>query len=244
VNPLERVEAAATASFVRLCGGRTTEVGGARCFAHPTIPATELNRAIPLSREVDLDAIAAWFDGVSHVVAVVPEQRSLEDALVARRYEPVRSWMKFERGVEATAVHETDLTVREATDPEPFALVTCEGYGLPDAARPVFAALVGAPDWHCFVAWAGDEPAGAGALHLDGEAAWLGVGATRPQFRRRGAQAAVLAARIDAARAAGATMLATETGERVPDQPSTSYRNILRAGFREAYVRANWRSPT
>ena len=93
-------------------------------------------------------------------------------------------------------------------------------------------------------AWAGDEPAGAGALHLDGEAAWLGVGATRPQFRRRGAQAAVLAARIDAARAAGATMLATETGERVPDQPSTSYRNILRAGFREAYVRANWRSPT
>jgi hypothetical protein len=53
----------------------------------------------------------------------------------------------------------------------------------------------------------------------------------------------LLAARIDAARAAGAISLATETGERVPGEPDQSYRNIVRAGFREAYLRANWRSP-
>jgi hypothetical protein len=53
----------------------------------------------------------------------------------------------------------------------------------------------------------------------------------------------LLAARIDAARAAGAVSLATETGERVPGAPDQSYRNILRAGFREAYLRANWHSP-
>ena len=37
--------------------------------------------------------------------------------------------------------------------------------------------------------------------------------------------------------------LVTETGERVVGRPSNSYRNILRAGFRPAYVRPNLVSP-
>jgi hypothetical protein len=32
----------------------------------------------------------------------------------------------------------------------------------------------------------------------------------------------------------------TETGERHDDLPSNSYRNILRAGFEEVEVTANW----
>lgn len=243
MNPLERVEAAAAADIATLGGGRAAEVGGARCFAHPALPIAELNRAIPVSPDVDLDAIAAWFDGSFHVVVVTPDRPALADALAARGYAPARPWMKFERGAEHTTVRETELVVRETTDAEAFALVAGEGYELPADTRPVFAAMVGAPGWRCFVAWAGDEPAGAGALFVDDVAAWCGIGATRPGFRRRGAQAAVLAARIDAARAAGATVIATETGEQAPDRPSTSYRNILRAGFREAYLRANWRSP-
>ena len=39
------------------------------------------------------------------------------------------------------------------------------------------------------------------------------------------------------------TALTVETGERIDGRPSTSYRNILRAGFAETYLRANWRSP-
>ena len=33
------------------------------------------------------------------------------------------------------------------------------------------------------------------------------------------------------------------TGELEDDRPSNSYRNILRAGFREAGVRPNYRAP-
>ena len=80
-------------------------------------------------------------------------------------------------------------------------------------------------------------------MYVDGPNAWIGVASTRPGYRRRGAQTALLAARIDAARDAGAVLLATETGERVPGEPDQSHRNIVRAGFREAYLRANWRSP-
>jgi hypothetical protein len=37
--------------------------------------------------------------------------------------------------------------------------------------------------------------------------------------------------------------LVTETGERVEGRPSNSYRNLLRVGFQEEYLRPNWLSP-
>jgi hypothetical protein len=43
--------------------------------------------------------------------------------------------------------------------------------------------------------------------------------------------------------ARGARTAVTETGERLPDKPSNSYRNILRAGFHERYLRHNYLSP-
>ena len=50
-------------------------------------------------------------------------------------------------------------------------------------------------------------------------------------------------ARIEKARELRLRRLTVETGERIEGRPSTSYRNILRAGFAETYLRANWRSP-
>lgn len=70
-----------------------------------------------------------------------------------------------------------------------------------------------------------------------------GFGATRPQYRGRGAQGAILAARIERARELGLRRLATETGAPRDDGTGPSYRNILRAGFREIEVRPNLASP-
>jgi hypothetical protein len=53
----------------------------------------------------------------------------------------------------------------------------------------------------------------------------------------------MLARRLTEAAARGARVAVTETGERVPDKPSHSYRNILRAGFEEMYLRQNYLSP-
>jgi len=69
------------------------------------------------------------------------------------------------------------------------------------------------------------------------------MAATRPSHRRQGAQIALLLARIEAAAALGAEALYTETGAADDGEgPGPSYRNILRAGFRESYLRPNWRS--
>ena len=59
--------------------------------------------------------------------------------------------------------------------------------------------------------------------------------ATRPEHRRKGPAAAAPSRIREPPRPAAA--LDTETGERIPLKPSNSYRNILRFGFEEAYLR-------
>ena len=77
-------------------------------------------------------------------------------------------------------------------------------------------------------------------LYANGDAGWLGVASTRADYRGRGAQSALLAARIERAGELGLRLLVTETGAAEDDEPGTSYRNILRAGFEPAYVRPNY----
>jgi hypothetical protein len=71
----------------------------------------------------------------------------------------------------------------------------------------------------------------------------FGLAATLEPARGRGCQLGLLRRRIADAATAGCHTLFVETGERVPDRPAGSYRNILRAGFEEAYLRPNWRRP-
>ena len=102
-------------------------------------------------------------------------------------------------------------------------------------ARP--EALV---DW---LALDGDDPAAAAGIFMADGAGYLGFAATLPGHRGKGAQSALLAARISHAREHGCDVVVTETGERRDDRPSNSYRNILRAGFEEVSVTANWLRP-
>jgi GNAT superfamily N-acetyltransferase len=232
MNELERVEAQAVRDAVVYGGGRGELVGGAMCVQLPAVPMMELNRAIVLGSAVDLDAIAAWFHG-PHTIATHDEELGRE--LSSRGYTRGRTWMKFERGADPAPAAQTDARIEE----------TLDGglYGRLLGGGPELGGMVGAPGWRCFVGWVGDEAAACGALYADGTSAWLGAAFTREEFRGRGLQGALLAARIEAAVDGGATLLASETGEQLPDQPATSYRNLERAGFREAFLRANWTSP-
>ena len=75
------------------------------------------------------------------------------------------------------------------------------GFPPPSAtgARPSPAGRAGTASWPTT---ATSRP-GSGALFVDGTTGWLGMGATMPDHRRKGAQGAILAARIAAAADAG-----------------------------------------
>jgi GNAT superfamily N-acetyltransferase len=196
----------------------------------------------------ELDEIDAFFrtGGTQYAIGVSPlAPPDLAPRLAERGFEPGYAWMKFRRGVEAPPPVETTLRVDEigAEHGATFGAIVARGFGLPEFAGEWFAALAERPRFHLFLAYDGAEPAGAGALFVGEGVGWIGVAATLPEHRRKGAQGALLAARIRRARELGLRVLATETGERTDDRPSGSYRNILRLGFEERYLRPNYVSP-
>jgi GNAT superfamily N-acetyltransferase len=237
VNELERVEAHALRDALLLGGGRAATAGGAMCLAHPGTPVRVVNRALPLDAVVDVGAIAAWYRGHPHQIALAPGYLGLEQMLDAAGYEREDAIAKHQRGASPAAPAPTDLRVERTRDAGAFAHAAASGYGVPLAFFEELSALVGAPGFHVFLAWAGDVPAACGVLFADGPEAWLGLGATRAEFRGRGAQSALIAARIECARELGVRRIAVETAVEGP-----SRRNVERAGFSLAYLREHRRS--
>ena len=232
MNELEQLEAKAYAAMTE-----SVEVRGGTCLLSE-IPTLVLNRVVAVDETLDLDAVADVYDR-PYMVGVPPWVPRLALELEQRGYRPDEAWMKLTRDASPAARAATAVRVQETSDPTVFAPTVADGFGAADHARAF--AFLGGP-MIGFVAWDGDEPIGGAALYVDGEHAWFGATSTRPSFRGRGAQSALLAARIESARARGATTLSVETGA-PGDEPGPSYRNVVRAGFVDEYVRPHWRSP-
>jgi hypothetical protein len=249
---LERAEAAAYGSFNDAAGLPVLRIAGATCYATPGVPeSTMLNRVValgvdgPVTGDV-LDEIDAFFReaGVRYGVAVAPQAPpELAAQLRARRFVDGYAWTKFRRGADDPPVVETSLRIEQVTDGGDMAGVLASAYGMPISAGAAFDRLGRSGAWHLLLALDGTVPVAAGALFVHDAVGWLGAAGTLPEHRGKGAQSALLAARIALARELGLDALTTETGERVPDRPAGSYRNILRAGFEEAYLRPNLVGP-
>jgi GNAT superfamily N-acetyltransferase len=256
---LELTEAAACGDLLRAVspdlaarlGAAVHEIGGATCTVVEQLASSRmLNRVVGLgveraASEADVDRIVETFQGhgVDYQVALAPHAHppQLEGWLRARGLRPGYAWAKFARGVEAVPHRATELRV-EPAGPEHgpvFGRVVAAGFGMPDATADLLAALPARSGWWCYLAYAGDEPAAAGGLYAHDGAGWLGVAATLPAHRGRGAQGALLAARIRRAVELGCRLLTTETGVPVDGRPGPSYRNLLRHGFQLRYDRPN-----
>lgn len=173
-----------------------------------------------------------------------PGTADAESILAAAGFEQSVDWMRFVRDghpprFEVAAdveVVEIDASAQDA----PFGSIAALGFGLPAWAASLLAPVTGLAAWRCYVARVDGMAQACAALLLDGEVAELGIAATLEGGRRRGCQLALLRRRIEDATAAGARTLFVETGARVPGRTSTSYGNILRAGFEEAYLCHGW----
>ncbi len=211
-----------------------------------------LNRIVGLGVETPateeaLDAaLAAMGDDVDCYVVVTPEARPGEfpDWLRDRHLEPGWGWMSFRRGPEDSPERPTSLTLQRVgvDEAEAFGRIVATGYGLPEPAIG-WAARAHTLGWDCWLALDGEVPVAAAGLFVSEGVGYLGFAATLPEHRRTGGQGALLGERIRHARTRGCDVLVTETGERRDGLPSNSYRNILRAGFTEVAVRANWLRP-
>jgi GNAT superfamily N-acetyltransferase len=190
----------------------------------------------------------SWVEeiGIDYYVPVTPgsaEAGAAERWLDEHGFEPGYSWMKFVRDVsppDLAAPAGVEVAELGPGESETFGGIVAAGFGMPDWAQSLFSGLPAREGWRCYVAVVDGAPVASAAMLIDDGIAEFGMAATLESARGRGCQTALLRQRINDAAESGCQTLFVETGERVPDRPSGSYRNILRAGFEEAYLRPNW----
>jgi GNAT superfamily N-acetyltransferase len=230
-------------------------VAGAMVFLAPRVPVPFFNRTtgfLPeIFTEADLDRVIDLYRkaGIKEFwVQFTPEDapQGFDAWLAVRGFSaaPRARWAKFVRHTSEAPAFVTDLAIRIASpdDVPDVARILSAAYGLPPALSSAIASLVSSPGWIFFVACAGEAPIATGALHVQQETGWLGLAATDSEYRGRGAQSALLAARIAAAARAGCATVVTETGEPKRDEANPSLANIRRAGFVQVCSRLNYRN--
>ena len=137
---------------------------------------------------------------------------------------------------DATPQRETDLTVRRI---EPSRAETLLAQSSPIDSWPAerweqALLLVKRPEFDVFLAFDGETPVASGLLCTDGELGWLGMAATLPTYRGRGAQNALIAARIRRAAERGCRYIYAETYREILNG---SFRNLERGGLTAVYAR-------
>jgi hypothetical protein len=252
------IYAAAPEASIRALGLSWRRMGEIGLLACRRIPVTDFNRSMVVGARrpvtaAELDAVAAWMEAHADpgwALQVAPAARSA--ALAAwidgeGMAASGASWAKFTRTSEPVGSPHHGLEVRQVTaeTAEAFGAVVQKGFSLPDGVGPWAAALCGRPGWSLYLAYVGEKPVAAGAAFVHDDAVWFGMDTTIAAHRRTGAQAALIARRIEDGRAAGLGKFTAETAQPIAGQATagfcSSYRNYMRAGFMPAYVRANYK---
>jgi GNAT superfamily N-acetyltransferase len=117
--------------------------------------------------------------------------------------------------------------------------VLLEGFGMPESLADM---MTGGIDGGLvpFAAWDGDEMVAAADLYVHHDVGSLNATATLPTHRNKGAQTALISARVKAAAEAGCRWLVAETGVAEDGATNPSLSNLKRAGLQPRYVRQNW----
>ena len=161
---------------------------------------------------------------------------------------PGNVMVKFLGPAEPPTEYETDLRIERvgAERTMAFAEVMAAGFGAPwtDGTIAMFTMPAGFDgDWSTYAALDGDRVVGVARLlalpELD--TVYLFGAATVSEARGRGAQTALMAARLAEARDRGLTWAGSDTwAEHLPDHPNPSQHNMVRIGLTEVHRRPNW----
>jgi GNAT superfamily N-acetyltransferase len=257
---LERAEAESNAAFVEARasldpapGYTWCEVAGAYAMfdgiGSPLTQSFGLGLFAP-AESSDLDALETFFAArgtdVNHEVSPLADAALLA-MLHERGYRPVELTTVLHRALTPESLPEPRtggtgvVSTRTVAVGEvmAWAEASARGWGeLPEVAAFMkdFGVITGrSRGTTCFVAELEGEVVATGALVMHGGVALLAGASTIPAWRGRGAQSALLAARLTYAAEQGCdlAMMGAAPG-------STSQTNAERQGFRVAYTRTKW----
>jgi GNAT superfamily N-acetyltransferase len=260
---LERAEMCANARFVEArvrvapdSGAQWIEVAGAHAmFDAPHSPCTQTFGLglFEMPTAADMDRIESFFEDrgapVMHEVSPLAD-KALLPMLHDRGYRPLElsNVLVLPIGGEASPAPASTAAVRGGSlqarivgsdEKDLWARTMAEGWRefaeFADYMRDLTAVSAAIEGNTLFLAELDGQPIAAGGLAMHGGVALLAGASTIPEWRRRGAQNALLASRLDHAARSGCdlAMFCAEPG-------SSSQRNAQRHGFQIAYTRIKW----
>lgn len=256
---LERAEAIANAAAVNARRAKQPEVGAdwidvAGVYAMFDGPASPLTQTFGLGLfeaflDREFDEVEEFFvrraSPTSHEVCsfVAPDTLNL---LSVRGYTPIEASTVLVRPIStAPPRHSSPIVVRtiEEGEASTWCRIAAEGWSsespeLGPFVESLSAVMTRARGVTCFLAELDQVPIAAAALNVSNGIALLAGATTIPSARKRGAQRALLEARLALAAHQGIdlAMIVTQPG-------SASQRNAERQGFRPVYTRAKWQRP-
>ena len=225
------LERAGTYAMYDGAGSPCTQTFGLGMFAPVTVPGLAEFEEFYQSRGAE----------VHHEVSPLADGSVLQ-LLPGRGYRPIEFTSVMCRPMADFGSDETrGITVRRPlpSEAELWARIAAAGWrDVPEVADLVFdlgLVMAHTRGTACFLAEHEGIPIAAGALSLRGDVALMGGASTIPEWRGRGAQTALLHARLAFGVAEGAelAMMCALPG-------SASQRNAERQGFRIAYTRTKW----
>jgi GNAT superfamily N-acetyltransferase len=236
-------------------GARVDRTGPVPLFALTVLNVPLFNRVVSLgvaepADDAELDRVLGWFaaQGQSRFwVEVTPVARpsNLRERLAARGLadsggRQAKTWRRPTLVPIDPSIGIEELTMAHR---DGFAAVNVAAWEVPPVLTPWFGATVGVDGFRHFGVRDEDgRVVSTGSMFVRDGVAWLGYGATYPEFRGRGYQTALLAHRVSEAARMGCEIAHSETREdaSTPDDPNPSLHNMLRTGFEILYDKEIW----
>ncbi|MBS1518592.1 MAG: GNAT family N-acetyltransferase [Bacteroidetes bacterium] len=233
-----------TEKEMSICKGMVKRFGNITAARTDIFPGFSFSRVMGFTEIPERNLISEimdFFKGRKGIYAIqIPPHlvdEKLKDFLTEKKFSVKNYWARFCRDTDEDVKTKSDLKIREinAEEGKVFAGLVCSVFDMPSEITPLVSSVTGKSDWKHFLAYDNDKPVATGTVFIHGNTAWNCFAASLPEYRGRGAQGALIAERIKAARDAGCKYITSET-----HIDNESYRNLLRYGFKVLYERPNF----
>ncbi len=225
--------------------------GSSSAIKAAAIPVMVINSSIGLgmyekATEEMIDEVLDFSSEVSNCFGIMispyAEPQGIGELLNKRNLSIKSHWVKLYRDTSPVRNINTDLTVKQIGKEysQEFANVITTAFGMPPVIKGLFRSIAGLKEMEHFMAFDKDVPVASGSLYINDDTAWFGLAGTIASHRNRGAQSALIAARINAAHEAGCKWITVETAEDKPEKRNPSFWNMIKHGFRIMYKRPNY----
>ncbi|MCZ7602678.1 MAG: hypothetical protein M5R37_07410 [Melioribacteraceae bacterium] len=228
-------------------------INGAFCFAIAKTDRLAFNRVLGIGLEYEitdqqLKEIINFYKQVGtnrFMIQVSPAAfpENNEELLLRNGFIRYNQWAKsYKKLVNEIEIPESKLNLEnlELSNIEEFENVIKLAFEFEYDSHLLISRTYKKPGWKHYLTTENGKPIAAASMFICGKFASLAIGGTIPEDRGKGAQSLLIAQRLNDAYKAGCEYVVVETSEDLPDKPSQSYRNILKAGFEHAYLRPNY----